>query len=318
MESTSGSANKPAPLIQKGVTLAPYTSWVIGGRAEYLSLPQTTEELSQLLKYAQSEKLPVTLLGGGSNVLISDEGIPGLVICLRKLTGYQTLQSEDNRFHIYAMAGTAKSELLKLFLKMQLAPSLFLAGIPGDVGGGVVMNAGVGEMITPREFVEIVDWVDVMDLSGENIRRLRKSELTWSYRHCHGWEPGIIVQVGMSWPIEKNNDLLMKVKAANQVRLTKQPLHLPSCGSVFVNPPGHKAGQLIDQAGLRGYQIGEAQVSEKHANFIVNLGKAKAMDVHLLIEHVKSEVFRKSGIQLNTEVRYLGAWPQLGKSVASS
>lgn len=211
----------------------------------------------------------------------------------------------DTRLFITAEAGAGKNLLLKTFLKHKLAPALFLAGIPGTVGGGVVMNAGVAEGFSPREFCGITDWVEVLktDLS---IHRYSTSDLQWSYRHCHGWESGIIIRVGMSWPMLADESILEKTKTANQIRLTKQPLDWPSCGSVFVNPDGHKAAQLIDSCGLKGFRIGGAEVSTKHANFIINAGNAKASDVAQVIEHVKATVKSLKGVDMKTEVVFMG------------
>jgi UDP-N-acetylmuramate dehydrogenase len=205
------------------------------------------------------------------------------------------------------------------------------------------MNAGVGEMMKPREFVEITDWVEVlrwkrsqdekakelhpapMNLNGEplishelvkaklanvEVVRIPASQMQWSYRHCEGWRPGIIARVGLSTAFEPKEDILARVKAANQTRLSKQPLDMPSCGSVFVNPPGHKSGQLIEQCGLKGFAIGGAKVSEKHANFIVNFAKAKATDIHNVIEGVRKKVESEKGVKLSTEVVYMGEWDE--------
>jgi UDP-N-acetylmuramate dehydrogenase len=210
------------------------------------------------------------------------------------------------------LAGCPKAEPLKHFLREKLAPAVFLCGLPGDLGGGVVMNAGVGDAITPREFVESVEFVEVMRLAGGRpvIIRLRAEDLQWSYRHCSGWEPGIIVRVGLRWPLGADADVPQRVREATRRRLERQPLQEPSCGSVFKNPVGAKAGALIEQAGLNGLRLGGAQVSEKHANFIVNRGGASAADVDKLIKTVQAEVFRKAGIKLECEVRYLGRWPK--------
>lgn len=288
---------------KKNIVLAPYTSWLVGGPAEYFCLPKNKDEIIQAVEFAEKQKLKLTVLGGGSNVLIADEGISGLVICLKNFSGLQ-IESQSPRLELRVLSGTGKSELLKTFLKFKLAPALFLAGLPGDVGGGVVMNAGVAEAFLPREFVEIVDWVEVLKKQNTNwsVQIFRKEELRWSYRHSNGWQPGIITEVGISWENNPDETILAKVKEANRLRLSKQPLDMPSCGSVFVNPPGHKAAQLIDQCGLKGFQIGDAQVSMKHANFIVNLGTAKAADIWSVIEHVKKIVFQKTKIALNTEV----------------
>lgn len=287
--------------ILEKVQLSTYTSWQIGGPAEHFCLPKNLDELKSALVTAEKNSWKVTVLGGGSNVLVSDEGIAGLVICLKDFVG-STVEVKEGFVHINVWAGTSKSELLKIFLKHRLVPALFLAGLPGDTGGGVVMNAGVAEQISPREFGEIVDWVEVLRPKTLTVDRLHHDQITWSYRHSQGWQPGIVVQVGIKWPNEPQLGILDQVKKANLVRLSKQPLDMPSCGSVFVNPVGHKAAQLIEQCGLKGYKVGGAQVSTKHANFIVNLGSATAKDVKKVIEHVQRTVYDKKNILLKTEV----------------
>jgi UDP-N-acetylmuramate dehydrogenase len=293
-------------VISQNVNLAEYTSWLIGGNTEYFCMPTTIDELKEAVQYSKAHHLKISILGGGSNVLISDLGIKGLTICLRKFS-HTTIKTANDNLYIETLSGTSKSELLKIFLKHKSTPALFLAGLPGDVGGGVVMNAGVAENVEPREFMQLVDWIEVMD-TDLNIRRIQKSDLKISYRHTEGWQPGIITKVAISWPIEGENALLAKVKEANLVRLSKQPLDMPSCGSVFKNPDGHKAAQLIDQCGLKGFQIGDAQVSLKHANFIVNLNKATAADTWNVIQHVQKTVLEQKGVQLTTEVVRLGEW----------
>lgn len=302
--------------IERNITLAPFTSWLVGGTADYAVQPKTIDEVREALEWAKAHAMPVTLLGGGTNSLVSDRGVRGLTVLLRKLSGSQVEERETNegekRLIIECLAGTSKSELLKTFLKHKLEPALFLAGLPGDVGGGVVMNAGVGEMMKPREFVEITDWIEVLrwDDSKQSfvVIRIQAGDLKWSYRHCEGWRPGVIVRVGLSWPLNPQADILARVKQANQIRLTKQPLDMPSCGSVFVNPEGFKSGQLVEQVGLKGFAIGGAKVSEKHANFIVNFNSATASDIHQVIQHVQKTVYEKSGVHLRTEVVYTGDW----------
>ncbi|MFZ4404354.1 MAG: hypothetical protein ACOYOK_09665, partial [Pseudobdellovibrionaceae bacterium] len=129
-----------------------------------------------------------------------------------------------------------------------------------------------------------------------------------TYRHSNGWKPGYILRVGLAWPLEPDDTILDKVRKANQLRLSKQPLDKPSCGSVFINPVGHKAGQLIEQCGLKGFTIGGAQVSQKHSNFIVNIGKASASDMWQVILHVQKVVEEKTSVQLRTEVVLMGEW----------
>jgi UDP-N-acetylmuramate dehydrogenase len=304
---TAGSWGLMSLNILSNVNLAQYTSWLIGGIAEHFCLPLNVEQLQQALKHAEAQQLPITILGGGSNVLISDHGIKGLTICLRRFSEINH-EIRDGKIFINCLAGTSKSELLKVFLKNQLAPALFLAGLPGDVGGGVVMNAGVAENFYPREFMELVDSIEVMTLKGE-VKKLNKSDLKVKYRHTDGWQPNILVSAQISWPLEPNTEIMAKVREANKIRLSKQPLDMPSCGSVFKNPEGYKVAQLIDQCGLKGFTIGEAQVSEKHANFIVNLGKATAVDTWNLILHVQKTVKEKTNIDIYTEVVLLGDWP---------
>ncbi len=309
----NGNLKKVGPPIgiEENVLLDNWSSWRVGGPAEFIVEPSTTESLIEALLWAESQALPVTVISGGTNVLVSDKGVRGLVVSMAKLSG--VLRAElgmSERFEVECWAGTPKVELLKIFLKAKLMPALFLAGIPGDVGGGVAMNAGVGEMIAPREFVEIVDWIDVLRVSGTKAEtvRLWNTDLRWSYRHCDGWLPGIILRVGISWPYEPDERVMQKVRDANRVRASKQPLDLPSCGSTFVNPFGLKAGQLIEASGLKGLQIGGAKVSEKHGNFILNIGDATATDIDRVIKKVQAVVKEKQGVDLKTEIVYLGDW----------
>lgn len=294
------------PWIKKNIPLAPLTSWQIGGAAQFFCEPLNLEELRLSYLWAQNQALEVTLIGGGSNVLVSDQGVVGLVISTRKLNQLR-VEAHPDRLHLFAECGVKKTDLLKQFLKYKLAPALFLAGLPGDLAGGVVMNAGVSESITPQEFGEIVLSVDVMRPSGE-IETLSHSDLIWSYRQAKGWQPGIIVRAHLAWQMQPDLTILEKVKEANRQRLLKQPLDWPSCGSVFKNPPGLKAAQLIDKCGLKGYAIGGAQVSTKHANFIINLGQANAHDTWNLINYVKAEVEKQFQVSLHTEVVRIGIW----------
>jgi UDP-N-acetylmuramate dehydrogenase len=284
--------------------LAPHTSWLIGGPADFFCEPKTVGELCDVQKVCVDKKIPISILGGGTNVLISDKGIRGMVISLARLTGIEIVSEKEN-LKFWAMAGTNKSELLKVFLKHKLVPAKFLAGLPGQAGGGVVMNAGIGESLVPREFCEITESIEVARPDG-HIEKIDGKKLNWSYRHCHGWQPGIITRVLISWPNKPDAEVLAEVKKLNQNRLQKQPLEWPSCGSVFRNPKPEHAGALIEKAGLKGHTIGGAQISEKHANFIVNKGDAKADDVRALIEHAQKTVKKSAGVDLHTEVVFVG------------
>lgn len=295
--------------IKENILLAPYTSWLIGGKADYLCFPTQIEELKEAWLWAENKNFPVTFMGGGTNVLISDSGIRGLTINLRKFSKTD-ISEEANKLHIKCLSGTAKSEILKIFLKYQLPPALFMAGLPGDVGGGIVMNAGVSEAMVPREFGEIVHSFTVLRLKNQVFDEAEylHQDLDWQYRHCNGWSPGVIIKAHLHYSLDKDLEILKKVKDANRNRLLKQPLDLPSCGSVFINPTGHKAAQLIESCQLKGLRIGDAEVSKKHCNFIVNLGQATAHDTWKLMMKVKDTVLIKTGVSLQTEVVRLGDW----------
>lgn len=294
--------------IKKQYSLKSLNSWKVGGEAEYFCAPRNLAECKEAQAFAAKEQIPLHYLGLGSNVLISDRGVKGLVVHSRRLTGIESkIEVQKHRLELTCWAGSFKTEALREFLQHGLSPALMLAGIPGDIGGGVVMNAGVSENYQPREFREIVDFVEV--LRDGQLHRFENSDLQWSYRHCDGWQPGMIVRVGLSWSLnDRDDNLREKVREARLRRSSRQPLELPSCGSVFVNPLPHHAGQLIESCGLKGYRRGDAQVSEKHANFIVNLGSATATQTHEVIEHVKEQVWQKHQVRLHTEVRYLGEW----------
>ncbi len=289
--------------IKENVNLSIYTSWKTGGLAEYVAFPKTVDDVKEAFVFAKKNNLKITVMGHGTNLLISDDGIKGLVINTRKLSGVEP-SFYNGCLKIKALAGTLKSEILKVFLKHKLSPAIFLAGIPGDVGGGIVMNAGIGEDVMPREFVEIAEWIRVVDAEKDTVYKCE--DLKWGYRTCQGWQPGVIVEVGLRWVGEVEESILEKVKAVNKKRLTSQPLELSNCGSVFQNPLPQRAGALIEGAGLKGFQIGGAQISKKHANFIVNIDNATSTDIYKLMTTVQSKVYEASGIKLKPEVVKLG------------
>lgn len=298
-------------LFEENKSLKDFTSWKVGGSAEFYYAPTSVGELKRALEKAHEDNLPVSVLGGGTNVLVSDKGVPGLVLHTHKLVGV-TILDDDKDLRLEAMAGTPKSEVLKVFLKHRLEPATFLAGLPGDVAGGVVMNAGVGHKVSPKEFNEIVESFDVLQKDDNgNFRevRIEHSQAQWSYRKSRGWQPGVITRVRMRWPNQPNSEVLNRVREGNKRRKETQPLSQPSCGSVFKNPEGDHSGRLIEACGLKGYAIGGAQVSEKHANFIVSSEGATASDIAQVIRHVQKTVEKEQGIKLTNEVVYLGAFP---------
>ena len=293
--------------IEKKISLKNWTSWRAGGEADFLARPKSLTELKEAVLWAHEKNQPIGLLGAGTNVLISDRGVRGLVIILKELNSF-SVKKENNKLFVSALCGCPKYQLMRIFAKEKLAPALFLCGLPGDVGGGAAMNAGVGHEVTPREFKDITESIQVLPFDGGNLKLFKKDELHWAYRSCRGFGKGVIYSAEFSWPLEPIPDFQLKLKEMNQRRISTQPLSQLSCGSVFKNPPGERAGRLIEKAGLKGKAFGQAEVSSKHANFIINRGGAQAADIAKLISHIKNVVQEKFQIQLEPEVRCLGDW----------
>lgn len=281
------------------------TWWKVGGAADYFCSPGSEEELKEALLWAEGRSIPVTALGSGTNVLVSDKGVDGLVISMEKMTAIQSTV-EGNVLNIKAEAGVLKSRLMAVFRQHNLAPALFLSGLPGDVGGGVVMNAGISKDIEPKEFSEIVKDFEVMTEKGTNV--FKNQDIKWGYRTTKGWGEGLIYRVHFEWPLKPIKDLNQKIKILLKGRRDSQPLSEASCGSVFRNPYPQYAGKLIEDSGLKGLKRGDAFVSEKHGNFIINKGKASSQDIDHLIRTIQEIVQKKFGVLLEKEVHYLGRW----------
>ena len=279
--------------------------WKVGGSAEFFCQPKNLSELQEGLKWAKENKKEFSVLGGGTNVLISDLGVKGLLISTALLSSYSENKTK-NHLLITCGSGLLKTQLMKIFKSYKLAPALFLSGIPGDVGGGVVMNAGVSREFKPSKFSEIVK--SFKTVSFEGIKTYLKEDIKWSYRKSQGWQKAVIYEVDLEWPLIEEPDLNSQLKEELKKRRANQPLDKSSCGSVFKNPYPQFAGELIEKSGLKGLKQGYAQVSEKHANFIVNTGGAKSADIHKLIQTIKQTVFNKFAVSLETEVHYLGSW----------
>lgn len=277
-------------------SLAKHTSFRIGGEAEVMAFPKTAGELSQILNLSKFLGRKPVILGAGTNVLAPDEGIPGLVICLKDcLDGCERL--EGNRIRL--MAGVTMSRGAVFAASQNLGGLEFAHGIPGTIGGGVYMNAGA----YGGELCQVVEQVEVMDLWG-NVRILSGEEMGFSYRHSVLEETGDIV-ISVTLQLEERDGEAVKARMKELIgkRSASQPLDLPSAGSAFKRPAGGYAAALIDQAGLRGFRVGGAAVSEKHAGFAVNLGGATAADVKELLQVVSDKVYADSGIRLEPEIR---------------
>ena len=294
--------------IKKQENLKKWSWWRVGGNADYFCQPANKEELKEALLWAEKQSLSVTALGSGTNVLISDAGVEGLVISMEKLSRLD-FHLEGKTLKIKAEAGVLKSRLMMVFQKYTLAPALFLSGLPGDIGGGLVMNAGISADIYPKEFSQIVHDFEVMN--AQEFKLYNQKDIAWGYRYTSGWEKGLIYRVSFQWPLEPIKDLNTKIKDLLKKRRKSQPLGEASCGSVFKNPHPQFAGKLIEDSGLKGLRKGDAFISKKHGNFIINAGQARATDIDSLIKTVQKTVKEKFGIFLKKEVHYLGRWTDI-------
>lgn len=276
--------------------MAGHTSFRIGGGAEVMVFPNNIDELSRVLKVSALLDSKPAILGAGTNVLAPDAGIKGMVICLKDCLGGME-QAGENRIRV--MAGVTMTRAALFAANLGLSGLEFAHGIPGTVGGGVYMNAGA----YGGEISQVCKSVDVMGVDGE-LRRLTAEEMEFSYRHSILEEkPGIVVAAEFELTHAPVEDIKAKMKELMGKRSASQPLDLPSAGSAFKRPVGGYAAALIDQAGLKGYAVGGAAISTKHAGFAVNLGGATAENVKALLSQVSDIVFEKSGIRLEPEVR---------------
>ncbi|HIX36866.1 MAG TPA: UDP-N-acetylmuramate dehydrogenase [Candidatus Blautia pullistercoris] len=275
-----------------------HTTFRIGGPADYYLCPHSAKEIQKVVEICREEKLPYFILGNGSNLLVSDQGYRGVVIQLWK--NVSDIRVEGCLIH--AKAGASLAKIAAEALEEGLTGMEFAAGIPGTLGGAVVMNAGAygGEM------KDILKEVLVMDQQGR-IFTLEKKDLKLGYRTSAVKEKGYIVLAAVLELRPGDREEIRKLmEDLKQKRVEKQPLDLPSAGSTFKRPEGYFAGKLIMDAGLRGFSVGGAQVSEKHCGFVVNTGGASASDVLTLIREVQKRVREKFGVELETEVKFLG------------
>ena len=275
-----------------------HTTFRIGGPADFYLCPHSTKEVQEIVEICKEENLPYFVLGNGSNLLVSDKGYRGVVIQLWK--NFSDITVKD--CCIQAKAGALLSKVATEALEAGLTGMEFASGIPGTIGGAAFMNAGAygGEM------KDIIKSVKVLDTQGE-VRVLPKEELKMGYRTSIVKEKGYTV-LSVELELSKGNreEIRNTMEDLKERRTSKQPLEMPSAGSTFKRPEGYFAGKLIMDSGLRGFSVGGAQVSEKHCGFVVNKGGATAMDVLNLIREVQRRVKEQFGVDLETEVRFLG------------
>lgn len=275
-----------------------HTTFRIGGPARRFVRPSGVSECGALLSLAEAEGWPVLVIGNGSNLLVSDEGLDALVIHTGRLEGVERTGERTIR----AGAGLSLARLASFARREELSGLEFAHGIPGSLGGAVCMNAGAygGEM--KQVLSAVTAW-----FPGEGIQRLEPEALALGYRHSVFSERrGVVLEAELSLEPGEGCGIAARMEELGRRRREKQPLEYPSAGSTFKRPEGHFAGALIEQCGLKGVRAGGAQVSEKHAGFIVNKGGAACQDIVELIVRVRERVFQETGITLEPEVRYLG------------
>lgn len=281
-----------------GESMANHTTWRIGGPADILVMPADTAEAAQVVRFAGAQKIPLTVIGNGSNILVRDRGIRGIVLKITRVLN----KTDVDGLTIRVGAGTLLPQLAKKAAEHALSGLEFAAGIPAAVGGAVVMNAGAnGQSIS-----DVLQEVKVINPDGSS-RSLSGADFKFCYRGSVFQTEAMVITEAL-FVLQKSDQEAVRRRMEELLAMRKaaQPLELPNAGSVFANPPGMAAGRLIDEAGGKGLQVGGARVSEKHANFIVNLGSATAQDVLEIIKQVQELVFLKHQVHLNTEVRVLG------------
>lgn len=281
-------------------SMSRYTTFGVGGPAEAVYEAGDLEELRRVLVFVNSESIPFLVVGGGSNLVVRDGGLEGVVILLRKsLAGIEKIGTDG--LTVLAGGGASLSELIGFCRKEGLGGLEFLIGIPGTVGGAVAMNAGAfGEEIGSK-----IEEIQAISPTGDLLVRNR-SQIRFSYRSLDGIEGGVIVGVCFELERATQEDIVRRVAACLRKRKTTQPLEYPSAGSVFKNPPNSSAGRLIEEAGLKGKRIGGAMISSRHANFIINTGDASANDILALLELAREKVKESTGIELEPELRVVG------------
>lgn len=278
--------------------MAAHTTFRVGGPADYYVIPTEIVQIQAIQELCRKAKLPFCVIGNGSNLLVSDEGYRGVVIALGSAFG--RIEREENCLKV--QAGALLSKIAREAANAELSGLEFAAGIPGNLGGAVIMNAGAygGEMR------QVVDWVTLLTCDGE-IVTLSGAEMEFGYRTSRAMKDGsIVLEAGLTLSPGKSEEILALMQDYNTRRREKQPLEYPSAGSTFKRPEGYFAGKLIQDAGLAGYRVGGAQVSEKHCGFVINKEHATATDIYTLCKEVEAQIFEKFNVHLEMEVKLLG------------
>lgn len=294
----------PSNILFFNEPLKKHTTFRIGGAADLLVTPQSEEQLIKLFKYIKENCIRYVIIGNGSNLLFSDEGYRGIVVKIgSELSSIEAIPCEGGMI-INAGAGTLLSKLALFACENSLTGLEFASGIPGNVGGAVLMNAGAYD----GEISQVLVRSTYLDCENLSVCTKNFDEHDFSYRHSSYENDGYLI-LSASFLLKKGNkeDILSKMKDLNNRRITKQPLEFPSAGSTFKRPAGLFAGKLIEDANLKGYTVGGAKVSEKHCGFVINTGNATCEDVLGVIKYVQNTVFAKFGVELETEVKIIEA-----------
>ncbi len=289
-------------IIREQEPMSAHTTFRIGGPAAYYLIPENGDEVSEALVFAKEKGLPFYVLGRGSNMLFDDEGYPGVIVEIGRGMEQMSVEEElDGTVHVIAQAGIAMSSLAVQLAEAGLTGFEFAGGIPGTLGGGITMNAGA----YGGEIRDCIRDATVMTESGD-ILVLTRDQLELGYRtSVIQHERYLVLEGSFLFKRGEKEEILARMKELNQRRRDKQPLEYPSAGSTFKRPEGYFAGKLIEDAGLRGYRVGDAQVSEKHCGFVVNRGNATAAEVRQLIRDVQDQVQEKFQVRLEPEVRII-------------
>ena len=282
--------------IKENYNLSHLTWFKVGGPAQFFFKPEDISDLKGLLKQ-NNNRLPITVLGAGSNTIIRDGGIDGIVIKLGR--NFTNIELQDDE--IIVGASCLNLNLAKFCLNNLIEGFEFLVGIPGTIGGGVIMNAGA----YGSEFKNVLSSIEVITTAGE-VMSISLNEIDFSYRSANLLQDYIVTSATFKAQIGNLEKISALMDEINSKRASTQPIKEKTSGSTFANPSGYKAWELIDKAGLRGYRIGGAQISELHCNFMINDGSACAQDLEQLGEHVKAQVFEKCGVALEWEVKRIG------------
>ncbi len=279
-----------------------HTSMGVGGKTDALVFPDNVEKLRGLVAILLEEKVPFIPVGKGTNLIVRDGGYRGVLISLDKLRKIEATDLDDKTgVAVYAEAGVSCSALVDFSVKESLTGLEFCAGIPGSVGGGVKMNAGAWG----RELKDVVSSVCILEGNGDP-RKIDKKSLRFSYRNLELSQGAIIFGVSFDLIRGEGDAISEKIKGFVASRKDRHPLNYRSAGSVFKNPPGYPAGRIIDEMGLKGMQKGGAQISEKHGNFIINMGGANASDIIALVDSIRKRVLDEKGIMLEPEIKIIG------------